>query len=610
MAIRTLCDIPRGLLAGPNKPDQIRYREGGAWRPISTREFCRRVLDVALGLRRLGVGRGDRVALLSENRPEWTATDFAILTAGGVTVPIYSTLLPDRIEWILKDSGAVAVVVSTPEQLEKVLAVRAALPALGQVLVMDSGGPLPAGVRPWHELVEIGEEQARTALEEITGGIAPDDLASVIYTSGTTGVPKGVMLTHGNLVHNVTACCAAVPFRADDVCLSFLPLSHIYERMVEYCYLHRGATIAYAESVDTVARDLLEVRPTIACGVPRVFEKVLRRVQEAGSAVPAPLRRVHAWAMDVARRYGAGTRPGRTIGLALRAQRLLADRLVYARIRDGFGGRIRFFVSGSAALQREIAEFFHGAGVLILEGYGLTETSPVITVNRPESVRFGTVGPPIDGVEVRVAEDGEILTRSPSVMKGYFNNEEATRQAFRDGWFCTGDIGRLDGDGYLVITDRKKEILKTSGGKMVAPQPIENLLRADRYVAQAVVVGDGRRFISALIVPAFDQIERFARDEGIPFTDVRSVVGHPRIAALFEQRIALVNDRLPRFEQIKTFRLLDREFTIENGEITPTLKYRRKVIEQKYLDRIEEMYAGAHTAGPRAGETPVRASEV
>ncbi|MBI4168901.1 MAG: long-chain fatty acid--CoA ligase [Acidobacteria bacterium] len=605
MVIRTLCDIPRGLAAGPTRPDQVLYREEGAWRPIATREFCRRILDLALGLRRLGVARGERVALLSENRPEWLATDFAILAAGAVTVPIYPTLLADRIEWILKDSGAVAAVVSTPDQLGKVLAVRARLPALAQVLVMDPGGPLPAGVRHWHEAVEMGAAGPGAALPEA----APDDLASIIYTSGTTGVPKGVMLTHGNFVHNVTACCEVIPFRSDDVCLSFLPLSHVYERMVEYCYLYRGAAIAYAESIDTVARDLQEIRPTIASGVPRVFEKLLRRVLDAGAALPAPRRRVHSWAMDVARRYGASTRPGRATGLALRAQRLLADRLVYSKLRDRLGGRLRFFISGGAALQREIAEFFYGAGVLILEGYGLTETSPVIALNSPGAVRFGTVGLPVHGVEVKVAEDGEILTRSPSVMKGYFNNAEATREANRDGWFCTGDVGRLDEAGYLVITDRKKEILKTSGGKMVAPQPIENLLRSDRYVAQAVVVGDGRRFIAALIVPALDQVERFAREEGVAFSDPRALVRHPRIAALLEQRVALVNDRLARFEQIKSFRLLDRELTIENGEITPTLKYCRKVIEERHRARIEEMYAEPHAAGPRAEGRSARASE-
>jgi long-chain acyl-CoA synthetase len=592
MEVRTLCDIPLQLMADYRKSDQLLYREGGAWQAIPTQDLCERIRGLALGFRRLGVGRGDRVALLSENRPEWTATDLAILTAGGATVPIYPTLLPEQIRFILEDCGAKAIVVSTVAQLEKVLAVRAGLPGLVEIIVIDAGSPRP-GVRAWAEVADLGAADAAGAAPAPggeLGAVGPSDLASIIYTSGTTGVPKGVMLTHGNFVHNVTSCCAAVEFLSSDICLSFLPLSHVYERMVEYCYLYRGASIAYAESIDTVARDLQEVRPTIACGVPRVFEKMHRRMLDAAEEFPPMRRLIFRWAMAVARRHGALAGRGGG-GALLAAQRRLADRLVYGRLRDRLGGRLRFFVTGSAPLPREIAEFFHGAGIVILEGYGLTETSPVIAVNRVGSVCFGTVGRAIDGVEVRIADDGEILTRGPSVMSGYYNNEAATAEVMRDGWFCTGDVGRFDEHGCLVITDRKKELLKTSGGKMIAPQPIENLMRADRFIAQAMVVGDRRHFVSALIVPDFEQIRSYVAHKGLPEAPMEALLRHPRIIDLLERRIARINERLPRYEQIRAFRVLDREFSVERNEITLTLKLRRKVIEEQYRDRIEEMYA-------------------
>ncbi|HET6277235.1 MAG TPA: long-chain fatty acid--CoA ligase [Candidatus Polarisedimenticolia bacterium] len=594
MEVRTLCDIPVQLLAEYRKSDQILYRDGGAWRAIPTQDLCERIRSMALGFRRLGIGRGDRVALLAENRPEWSATDYAILTAGGATVPIYPTLLAEQIRFLLHDSGAKAIVVSGAEQLEKILSIRAVLPELREIFVVAPDGALPAGVRTWSDLADIGggwSAGGAAAGQEDMGAVGPDDLASIIYTSGTTGVPKGVMLTHGNFIHNISACCAVVPFVSSDVCLSFLPLSHVYERMVEYCYFYRGATIAYAESIDTVARDLQEVRPTVACGVPRVFEKMHRRMLDASEDFP-PLRRIiFKWAMAVARRHGALAGMGGGSGPFLDAQQRLADRLVYHKMRDRLGGRVRFFVTGSAPLPREIAEFFHGAGIIILEGYGLTETSPVIALNRIGSVCFGTVGKPIDGVEVRIADDGEILTRGPSVMSGYFNNEEATREVMREGWFCTGDIGRFDEHGCLVITDRKKEVLKTSGGKMIAPQPIENELRTDRFIAQAIVIGDQRRFISALLVPDFEQIRSYVERKGIEDAPMDMLLRHPKIVDLFERRIAKINERLARYERIKAFRVLNRAFSLDNGEITLTLKLRRKVIAEHYRDRIEEMYA-------------------
>jgi long-chain acyl-CoA synthetase len=600
MTFRTLCDIPRRLEAEIRKPDQLLYKSQGAWRPIASLDFVARIRDVAIGLRAAGIRPGDRVALLSENRPEWSMTDYAVLSAGAATVPIYPTLLADQIEFILRDSGARGVIVSTADQLAKIQAIRARLPELEVVAVFDAPSPMPAGVRAWSEVAAAGAA-ARARDPGAAGGLdaaAPGDLASIIYTSGTTGQPKGVMLTHANFVHNVTACCDVIPFRADDVCLSILPLSHVYERMVEYCYLHRGATIAFAESIDAVASALVEVRPTIACGVPRLIEKMHLRIIDAGSALPVPRRLIFDWALAVARAVGARPRGSRRPGFLLEAQRRLADRLVYSAIRARQGGRMRFFVTGSAPVAREVLELLYGMGIVVLEGYGLTECSPVIAVNPLDSICFGSVGPPIPGMEVRIAEDGEILAQGPSVMAGYFHNEAATREAIVDGWLCTGDIGRLDEHGCLVITDRKKEILKTSGGKMIAPQPIENLLRADRFISQAVVVGERRNFVSALIVPSADQIRSYCVLKGIPGTDFRELIRHPRVLDLFERRIARINETLARYERVRRFCLLDREFTVEAGEITPTLKPRRKVIEEHFRDRIEGMYAA-----PPPGDT-------
>lgn len=596
MDVRTLVDIPHQLRAEYRKSDQLLYRSGGQWQAISTQEFCDRIGFLARALARLGIARGDRVALLSPNRTEWTTTDYAILTAGAVTVPIYPTLLAEQVRFILEDSGAKAIVVSDAGQLGKINGMRGDLPGLKDVIVIDTDGPLPPGTRSWNDMMEWGRDGEGTA-PPVTSNVGPQDMASIIYTSGTTGIPKGVMLTHDNFVRNVVSCCTRIPFMSSDVCLSFLPLSHVYERMVEYCYLYRGASIAYAESIDTIARDMQEVRPTIACGVPRLFEKMNRRILDAAEGLPPVSRAIFGWAMAVARRAGTHAWPENPIGPLLKAQREIAERLVYRKLRGRFGGRLRFFVSGSAPLSREVAEFFYGAGIRIVEGYGLTETSPVVAFNRLESVCIGSVGPPIDGVEVHIAEDGEILTRGPSVMRGYFNNDAATREVMRDGWFCTGDIGKFDQHGCLVITDRKKEIIKTSGGKMVAPQQIENLLRADRFIGQAVIIGDRRRFISALVVPDFEQIRGYIEHKGIPDAPMPELLRNPRIVDLLERHVTRVNDRLARYERIKKFRILERDFSLEKGEITLTLKLRRKVIEANFRDLIEQMYADAAPPG-------------
>jgi long-chain acyl-CoA synthetase len=603
--LRTLCDILVHLESSSSKPDLLRHKTEGAWKGIPTEAFCRQVRESARGLRALGVRRGDRVAILSENRPEWAVADHAILAAGAVTVPIYPTLLADQVEYILEDSGVAAVLVSTPEQAAKVAAVRPRLQALREAAVFDGEAP---GARSWASIVARGAAAGGGAGGDDLGQADPSDLASLIYTSGTTGRPKGVMLTHGNFAHNITACCDAIPFAAEDLCLSLLPLSHVYERMVEYCYLWRGASIAYATSIDALAANMQEVRPTIVCAVPRLFEKLHLRLLDQAAAASAPRRALMLWAMRQAEECGGrlsraaeGTR--KPWPPALRLGRVVADRLVYARLRARLGGRLRFFISGSAPLGPEVARMFLGMGIPIVEGYGMTECSPVIAVNRVDDICIGSVGPPLEGLEVRIASDGEVEVRGPSVMRGYWNNDEATRETLVDGWLLTGDIGRLDEHGCLVITDRKKEVLKTSGGKMVAPQPIENLLRADRFIGQAVVIGDRRNYLTALLVPNFDQIRSYAALKGLPEAPMPDLLKHPRVLDLFERRIAAINERLARFERVRKFRLLDRDLTVEEGEITPTLKPRRKVIAARYADLIDGMYAEPPqvAAGARSG---------
>ncbi len=595
MEIRTLCDILARLETRFRKPALLRHKTNGAWRDISTDEFAATVRKAALGLEAIGARKGERVAILSENRPEWTALDHAALNLGAVIVPIYSTLLTEQVRYILDNSQARVLVLSSAAQLEKVLPILDRLPELQRLVILDPPpGALSQRLTTWAALLQEGEGAQRAApgrFEAARAAVSPDDLASILYTSGTTADPKGVMLTHGNFASNVSATLQIIPFSEQDVTLSFLPLTHVFERMVEFAYLGAGATIAYAESIDAVPRNLLEIRPTVMASVPRLFEKVNTRILDTVQASPKIRRMIFALALAVGRRQARATLDGRPASLPIRWLHPLTDRLVFAKVRDRLGGRQRFFISGGAPLSPEIAEFFYAAGIRILEGYGLTETSPVIAVNTLERTRIGTVGPIIPGIEVRIAADGEILVRGPNIMRGYFRNEAATREAIVDGWFHTGDIGRLDPDGFLKITDRKKEVLKTSGGKMVAPQPIENLLKTDRFISQAVLVGDRRRFISALIVPDMAWLESYAKHKQIPYARVEDLLGDARVLDLYRRRVEAKMAGLPSYETIKKFRLLPRELTQEGGEMTPTLKVKRRVIEQRYHDLIESMYA-------------------
>ncbi len=593
MQIRTVCDILTNLSKHYRKSALLKYKSDGAWRGISTDEFVSTVRHVGAGLSALGVSKGDRVAILSENRPEWTAFDHAILNLGAVNVPVYPTLLANQIRFILENSGSCVLIVSTPEQLRKVEPLLPALPDLKTVVVMDPPGPMPAGTVTWTDLESSGRKALAAApdrFEAARGAVSPGDLASVLYTSGTTGEPKGVMLTHANFASNVNATLQIIPFSSEDETLSFLPLTHVFERMVEFVYLAAGATIAFAESIEAVPQNIAEIRPTVVASVPRLFEKVQARVMETVRSSPRVRQMIFAGALAVGRRRALAMLDGRPVPLLDRLLHPLMDHLVFRKLRVRMGGRLRFFISGGAPLSPEIAEFFYAAGIRVLEGYGLTETSPVISVNTLEKTRLGTVGPVLPGVEVRIAEDGEILVRGPNVMKGYFRNDAATREAIVGGWFHTGDIGHIDPDGFLAITDRKKEILKTSGGKMVAPQPIENQLKADRFISQAVLVGDRRKFISVLIVPDFQVMESYAKHKQIAYSKTSDLLRNERILDLYRRRIEAVMEGKPSYERIKKFRLLPRELTQEEDELTPTLKVKRRVVERKFAPVIDSMY--------------------
>lgn len=579
-----------------DRPDAMQVKVNGGYQPISHRTVVERVRRVALGLRELGMARGDRVALLSENRPEWAIADYGCLTTGITDVPIYPTLPAEQMVYPLEDSGARAIFVSTAEQAAKVAAIRDRVPGVGHVIGFDE--PRAPGVDlTLSELEALGAgadtPEARAAYEADALAVRPDDLATLIYTSGTTGAPKGVMLTHDNFHSNVVASSRCIPFEGRDTALSFLPLSHVLERMAgHYLMWHMGASIAYAESMDSVAADMLVVKPSLVISVPRLYEKIYARVLENAVAGGALRKRIFYWAMGVGERWSDERLAGRAPGGLLGMKYALANRLVFAKLRERTGGRLRFFVSGGAPLAAEINKFFYAAGLTILEGYGLTETSPVISVNTPEAFRIGTVGRPIDGVEVRIADDGEILARGPNVMKGYLDQPEATSEALdADGWMHTGDIGVLQ-DGFLSITDRKKDLIVTAGGKNIAPQPIENLVRTNKYVSEAVMVGDRRKFPSMLVVPDFDQLEQWARFKGLRWSDRASLVALPEVQAKMEREVEGQLVGLAHFETPKKIALLEREFSIERGELTPTLKVKRRVVDRQYRELIDSLYAG------------------
>ncbi len=608
MQIQTLIDI-YNVTSAIDRPAAMRFKKGAAWADVTVNEFRDTVRWFSTGLRVLGVKPGDRVAILSENRPEWTMGDFAILTNCAVTVPIYPTLLGWQVEYILNDSGAVAVIVSTEEQLQKLLEIRPHCPHIHNIIVCDPPNrTMPPGIMTFGQLTESGraEEQkaGRKRFDELARRPKSSDLATLVYTSGTTGNPKGAMLTHGNIASNVGATAHLIDLSPGEVALSILPLSHILERMADFFYLYRGLTIAYAESVVKVGENLQEVKPDVFAAVPRLFEKMRARIMDNVATMPKVRQKMFHWALGVAAERLPYRVEHRKMPLGLHLRSTIADKTVFKKILDRLGGRVRFVISGGAPLSAELAAFFIGAGVEIFEGYGLTETSPVIAVNTPAKRRVGTVGTVIPGVEVHIAPDGEILTRGPHVMQGYWNNPEATAQAIDgEGWFHTGDIGELDADGFLKITDRKKDIIINAYGKNIAPQPLEALLKSSPYVGTPVLIGDRRKFLVALIVPNFEKLERDAAAMGLTFASRKDLVANERVRGIFQTEIDRFNTNLDRQEKVRRFALLADDFTIDNDEITPSLKVKRKMIDKRYKNLIDEMYAGEEDA---AGDRDAR----
>lgn len=596
---RTLGEMFVRSAARHAKPDALNYKRDGRWQPISSAEMIERGGRIALGLHSLGLRRNDRAAILSPNCAEWTLADAGCLFAGIISVPIYTTQAPPQVQYILADSGARVLFLQNAaayERLASALDVKDT--KIEHIIFLESEDARVAdnalSALTLDELEERGRALRKAhpgLLEELMSAVAPDDLVTIIYTSGTTGEPKGVMLTQTNLISNLLAISHHLNFTDRDMALSVLPLSHVYERVAMYMNIHLGLTVYYAEALEKIADNLREVRPTLMIGVPRLFEKIYARARERAVAEGKLKTAIFDWAIATGKDWARLKLNRQHIPAWLTFKHNLASRLVYAKWRAALGGRLRLFVSGGAALPEEIGYIYAGAGMPIVQGYGLTETSPVIAACQPDDNRIGTVGRAIADVEVRIADDGEIQVRGPNVMRGYYNKPEATRAVFTDdGWFMTGDIGALDPQGYLRITDRKKELLKTSGGKYIAPQPIEQLIKASRFVNQVVLVGDGRRFPAALIVPDWERLRAYAALKGIDAREAADFCQHPRIINLFERQVEKLTTDLAQFERVKKIALLEHEFTIEGGELTPTLKVKRRVVDEKYRRVIDDLY--------------------
>jgi long-chain acyl-CoA synthetase len=582
----------------------LRYKSGGEWRSLTYGEAARRARELALGFAGLGLGRGDRLAIWSENRPEWNLADLASLAIGAVNVPIYTTQTIHQVEYILRDSGARAILVSG-QFLQQALEISKRTPDLKFIIALDSDGRESASgaITKAEDLIDKGRAaygENPDSYEQLWKAAQPEDLASLLYTSGTTGDPKGVMLTHKNLTANAMNSFRWLKLDGRrDIALTYLPFTHIFERAVWYLYAYCGNVIAYAEGIDAVAKNLAEVRPTVMTSVPRMFEKIYGRIVERGMAAGFPRRQIFLWSLDVGRKWAELKDRNKPIGSWLSLEHKIADALVFKKWREAVGGRIRVFISGGAPLAPEIAYLFDAARLPILQGYGLTETSPSISCNTEERNRIGTVGPVIDGVKVKIAEDGEILVKGDTVMKGYYNRPVENAEAFTsDGWLRTGDIGHIDDGGFLVITDRKKELIKTSGGKYVAPQQVESLIKSSRFVSQVFVVGNARKYASALIVPNMELLRSYAQLKGIAWKNEQELIVNPRIVDLIQRQVDRYTADLARWEKVKKVALLDRELTIESGDLTPTLKPRRSVIEKKYAPVIDRMYKDEKSAVP------------
>ncbi len=585
-----------GKFAATTRP-ALMYKTAGTYAGISYTELKSQVECFAFGLASLGVRRGDRVAIIAENRPEWVISDQAIVALGAIDVPVYPTMSAKQNEYIFNDAAVRVAIVSNQFQLNKVMRVRENVASLETIIIMNEKGALiePAAT-DFSEVMRLGEtyrEQHPDLLRESVRSVKPDDLLTLIYTSGTTGNPKGVMLTHRNLVSNIISSAEVIEFGPDDILLSFLPLSHTFERMAGYYTgFSCGATIAYAESVETVRDNMMEVHPTIVTTVPRLFERIHSRVMKQVDAGSLLKQKIFHWAVAVGKEHAAASRGG-SVPAHLRIRHAVADALVYRTLREKTGGRMRFFVSGGAALAPELGEFFEAVGLKVIEGYGLTESSPVIAANRLDNYRYGSVGQAIPGVEIRIEEDGEILARGPNIMKGYWRQPEATAQAVdTEGWLHTGDIGMIDAEGFLHITDRKKHLFVSSGGKNIAPQPIENLFLSSKYIEQLMLIGDRRMYLTALIVPDFEALKEYADARKLSYSCPSDLTGLAEINQLIERDINAIQKDLANYERVRRFTLLDRQFSVEEGELTPTQKIRRSVVEQRYARLIENMYEG------------------
>jgi len=590
----TLVDVFERVALKHKRADTLNYKQGGRWIALSSDEMLARAKSIASGLHAIGVRPGDRVAILSESRVEWTLTDAGSIFAGTIDVPIYPTLTPPQVRYILNDSGACILFLANREKFAELKEVLGECPNVKHVIFFEAEGVTEREGLTLAQVEEKGRElQQREPghIDQSVSKTAPDDLATIIYTSGTTGEPKGVMLTHSNLVSNLIDSSGHLSFGERDTALSVLPLSHVFERQAMYMYLHQGMAVYFAESLQTIGPNLREVRPTVLVGVPRIFEKIYARIRERATEAGKVSAALLAWSVSVAREYARYLIAHERVPAFLKFKHWIAAKLVFSKWQWAFGGRMRILVSGGAALPEDLSYIYTGAGIPIVQGYGLTETSPVITTSKIEENRPGTVGKVIPNVEVRIAEDGEIEVCGPNVMQGYYNKPEETRAVFTsDGWFKTGDIGTLDKDGFLRITDRKKELFKTSGGKYISPQPIEQAIKGSRFVNQVVLIGAERKFPAALIVPVWEQLESYCKLKGIQVRSRSELCHHPRIIDLIQRQIEALNPNLAKYEKIKKVALLENEFTIEGGELTPTLKVKRRIIDEKYRDVIEKLY--------------------
>ncbi len=602
MAYRNLAEMFFDRAAVRAAKPRYTVKRDGQWRQVTWEQMATAVREIAAGLVAIGVQPGQKIAILSSTRPEWMEADLATYAAGCVSVPIYQSNLPHECGYILANSESRVCFVENAKQLDKIRTTQREgfeldgkqCPVQVDRIILMEGESGESDVTGFAELRAQGRTVLGRTEEALTSRMAAvgrDDLATIVYTSGTTGPPKGVMQTHGNHLASLEAVGAVDLAREGEIDFLFLPLAHSFARMLEYYGFWVGTVTAFASSVDAVAQEIAEVRPHLIPSVPRIFEKIYGRITSTRESSNVVKRGLFDWAVGVGRQRSLAEQERQPVPLVTAAQAIAADFLVLSKIRDVLGGRVRLMVSGGAPLAREIIEFFHAAGVLILEGYGLTETTPILTVNRPDHFKFGTVGQAIDGVTLRIAPDGEILAKGPNIAQGYYKRPEATAESWdRDGWFHTGDIGEIDGEGFLRITDRKKDLIKTSGGKYVAPQNIENLLKTQPHISQAVVIGDNRKYCVALVTVDLDEVERFAKAHDIAVAERNELVRHPRVVELIDGEVQNVNKQLASYESVKYFRILDRDFAQETGELTPSLKVKRKVVTERFRDLIDDMY--------------------